>query len=329
MRDGERGMAGNPFDLMAEAERAGAREADLHAVLMARPFQLFYPSTQEEVAGYVPSLPLRDAVNVALATGRPLLLTGDPGTGKTSAAIWIAGRLGLDLIRFQVKSNSRAQDLLYTFNTIEYFQAAQVAAAARAPAPERGLFVQEGPLWAALTVVDRPALLLVDEIDKAPRDFPNDLLFEFDRMELTCSERNNTRIAVREPGLRPIVVITSNSERRLPEPFLRRCVYHHIVLTEEDLRLILDKRLERTRPYFTVDAEFRKAAEACFFKLRVTETLQKKPSVNEFWQWLVLAAGQSTARTAVQAVAAGEAPLSKLPYLSALLKLSEDIVRLP
>ena len=315
------------FDLMGAILPDGDRSA-LHRELRERPFQLFYPSTESEVAAYVADPQLRDAVNVSLATGRPLLLTGEPGTGKTSAATWVAGRLGLELIRFQVKSNSRAQDLLYTFNAIDYFRASQVAAAASGPKPDMEGFVERGPFWTALAATERPTVLLIDEIDKAPRDFPNDLLFELDRMEFVCREAGNETVKCSEPGLRPIVIITSNSERRLPEPFLRRCVYHNIVLEPTAFRMILDARLEQTKAYFTVEPSFREAAETCFFKLRTIDALQKKPSINEFWQWFAIASNSQASRDIVGRAARSEVPLSMLPHLSSLLKITEDIERI-
>jgi MoxR-like ATPase len=318
----------NGFDLMTRAEQT-ADKAALHNELRSRPFELFHPSNDDEVRGYVADESLRAAVNVSLAVGRPLLLTGEPGTGKTSAATWIAGQLGLELKRFQVKSNSRAQDLLYTFNSIEYFREAQIAAAANKEAPKKSDFIEEGVFWQALKTKDQPVVLLIDEIDKAPRDLPNDLLYEMDRMEIVCIERNREHIVPADDGLRPIVVITSNSERRLPEPFLRRCVYHNIVLDDTAINRIVDKKLELTRQYFTAAPDFRSAAVRCFFALRANDALQKKPSIGEFWEWFAHTAQcDGAVRNTVLEVAAGRAPPSRLPFLCALIKLSEDEARL-
>lgn len=318
------------FDIMAAADKAEAQpdKAELHTSLCSRQFNLYYPRGDTEVDFYVADAALRDAINVAISTGRPLLLTGEPGTGKSSAATWIAGRLGLDLLRFQVKSTTRAQDLLYDFNAIDYFRAAQIAATTHSEAPEKGQFVTEGALWKALKAVDRPAVLLIDEVDKAPRDFPNDLLFEIDNMEFRCSERGDELIGTSRPELRPIVVITSNSERRLPEPFLRRCVFHHIELDEAAFKRILDRRLAITVAFFTAPAVFREAAETCFFQLRDHPALQKKPSIGEFWQWFTLAAAEEASRKAVLDVAGKTASLDALPHLSALVKSVDDRGRL-
>ena len=320
-------MVNYVFDLVKHAEKNGGKK-DLGDLLKARPFQLFYADTKEEVANYVASEGLRDAVNVSMATGRPLLLTGEPGTGKTTAATWMSGIFGLDGARFQAKSNSRAQDLLYTFDAVAYFRESQKAASAGTPSPSKGEFVQKGPLWQAIEATsDRPQLLLIDEIDKAPRDFPNDLLYELDRMEIVCAEQEKT-VTLKDRALRPVVVITSNSERRLPEPFLRRCIYHNIVLDQKMLELIVEGRLKQTRAYFQAEPKFREAATKCFFALRANDNLQKKPSVDEFWQWLAFVGlSDADARARVIAIADG-GRYSELPSLSALVKLAEDRAQL-
>lgn len=316
------------FDLVQHAEQNGGNN-DLGGMLKARPFQLFYATVQEEVANYIASDGLRDAVNVSVATGRPLLLTGEPGTGKTTAATWMSGIFGLAFDRFQVKSNSRAQDLLYTFDAVAYFRESQMAAAGSKPSPSKGDFVQQGPLWRAIEgAADKPQLLLIDEIDKAPRDFPNDLLHELDRMEIYCAEQDK-RVALKDMALRPVIVITSNSERRLPEPFLRRCIYHNIVLDQAMLERIVDGRLKQTRNYFDAETAFRTAATRCFFALRSNDNLQKKPSVDEFWQWLAFVGSSNTAAQAKVIEIANGGRFSELPSLSALVKLSEDRAQLP
>jgi MoxR-like ATPase len=321
-------MVNYVFDLVQHAEQNGGNN-DLGGILKARPFQLFYADVKEEVANYIASEGLRDAVNVSMATGRPLLLTGEPGTGKTTAATWMSGIFGLNAARFQVKSNSRAQDLLYTFDAVAYFRESQMAAASRTPAPSKGEFVQKGPLWQAIEdAADKPQLLLIDEIDKAPRDFPNDLLHELDRMEIFCAEQGKT-VTLKDRALRPVIVITSNSERRLPEPFLRRCIYHNIVLDQKMLERIVDGRLKQTKAYFEAEATFRTAATKCFFALRDNDNLQKKPSVDEFWQWLAFVGSSNAAARAKVIEIAGGGRFSELPSLSALVKLSEDRAQLP
>lgn len=321
-------MTNYALDILGRTATEGATPDDVRKALLNRPFQLFYPPPVDDAKLYVASDALRDAANVAIATGRALLLTGGPGTGKSSAANWLAHRLGRRLLRFQVKSTSNAQDLLYQFNSIDYFRASQIEAAAgrKEPLPKAD-FVEEGPLWEALVAEDGPLIILVDEIDKAPRDFPNDLLNELDRMEITCKERNNEVIRVREAGMRPIMVITSNSERRLPEPFLRRCVYQNLEIDETTFLQMLDTRLKALPAFVDVDQSFRAAAEDCFLALKADTWLQKPPSFGEFWHWFVLVEDSAEDRKAVI-----EANTSKrytrLPHLSALIKQSDDIDRL-
>lgn len=321
-------MVNYVFDLVQHAEQNGGNN-DLGDILKARPFPLFYADDKQEVTNYIASDGLRDAVNVSMATGRPLLLTGEPGTGKTAAATWMSGIFGLTRGHFQVKSNSRAQDLLYTFDTIAYFRESQMAAAGNKPPPSKGMFIQEGPLWKAIEAADdKPQLLLIDEIDKAPRDFPNDLLHELDRMEINCIELEK-KVELKNKALRPVIVITSNSERRLPEPFLRRCIYHNIVLDQAMLERIVEGRLKQTRVYFDVEPKFRAAATKCFFDLRNNDNLQKKPSVDEFWQWLAFVGNSNAAAQTKVIEIAGGGRYSELPSLSALVKLSEDRAQLP
>ncbi len=174
---------------------------------------------------------LETAINMALAVGAPLLVTGEPGTGKTQLAFFLGDYFGIEVRPYYVKSLSTARDLEYGFDAVGYLQAAY---AAREGAPERKRveFLTEGPLWKAYEDPE-PSVLLIDEIDKAPRDFPNDLLHELDQGWFPHPFEPDRRIVAKTS---PIVVITSNVERRLPGPFLRRCVFHHIELTEELVR---------------------------------------------------------------------------------------------
>ena len=194
-------------------------------------------SFADDARCFVPDEKLVTAIQTAVAVGEPLLMTGEPGTGKTQAAYYAAYKLGLEpVIHFQVKSESTARDLLYHFDTVQYFHDAHFEKSMNndaIPHLDKYRYIEKCPLWEAFEYSDQtgqPAVLLIDEIDKAPRDFPNDLLHELDKMEFTIAElRNDPRAKVcSEKRIRPLVFITSNSERRLPEPFLRRCVYHHI-----------------------------------------------------------------------------------------------------
>ena len=193
--------------------------------------------TPGERGRYLADEDLAIAVNTALAVEQPLLVTGEAGTGKTMLAYSIAAELGLGEVRvFTVRSDHRGQELLYRIDNLQRFYDAQI----REPrAQRRDEYLELGPLGKAFQA-DETQVVLIDEVDKAPRDFPNDLLHSLDRMEILIPELE-LRIEAKH---RPIVVITSNRESQLPNPFLRRCVFHHIDFpSEQQLRDILDQRL--------------------------------------------------------------------------------------
>ncbi|MDH5564366.1 MAG: MoxR family ATPase, partial [Nitrospirota bacterium] len=215
----------------------------------AHPVELPPPSKKQQLdpAGYLMDPALADAVNVALVLSQPLLLTGEPGTGKTQLAYRVAWELGLEEpLRFDTKSGSMARDVLYRYDTLSRFHAANtnsgsqhnldyldyVALGAaivlsRKPEEVQGIlpprFQHPGP---------RRSVVLVDEIDKAPRDFPNDLLLEVDALRFRIPELNEEVEA--DSALRPVLILTSNSEQNLPDAFLRRCIYYHIPLPDRD-----------------------------------------------------------------------------------------------
>jgi MoxR-like ATPase len=231
-----------PFDIL---NQVGRHEPADSSSLLDRPFAYFNHSLAEDAHRFVPGEELTLAINTAIAVGQPLLLTGEPGTGKTQAAYYTAYKLGVEpVLHFQVKSDSNASDLLYHFDAVRYFYDASTKGRTMDAESEgertelnKSDYVEKRALWLALES-EVPRVLLIDEIDKASRDFPNDLLHELDQMQFTVAETQ--QIIPESPipkGQRPIVFITSNSERRLPEPFLRRCIYHHIKFDEELLRL--------------------------------------------------------------------------------------------
>jgi MoxR-like ATPase len=287
------------------------------SILRNRPFSKAYNSFTNDARLFVPGDDLEIAINTALAVGAPLLITGEPGTGKTQAAYYTAYKLGVEpVLHFQVKSESSAGDLLYHFDTVRYFHDASTPSNGEKTSLNKSLYLEKRPLWVSF-VSDHPRVLLIDEIDKAPRDFPNDLLHELDKMEFTVAETQE-RIGA-TPDMRPIVFITSNSERRLPEPFLRRCVYHNIRFNEALVRQAVEQRM---REYAQLSPEFIEMAVRRFLALRA-RPLRKTPSTGELLVWL-----------RVMAAAVGTYPdklsdsLAQLPFLGTLLKDQQDMQEL-
>lgn len=307
-------MGAYPFWLVNYEDRG---EVDKR-LLGQRPFIHIDNSLAADAERFVPGEQLEIAINTAIAVGEPLLITGEPGTGKTQTAYYIAHKLGIKpVIPFQVKSDSRAQDLLYYFDTVRYFHDAHFN---QGQLPAKEAYVERRALWEAMES-PYPRVLLIDEIDKAPRDFPNDLLHELDTMDFTVVQTNQRVHEDKER--RPIVVITSNSERQLPDAFLRRCVYHHIRFDEA----ILEKAVENRRDeYGSLNPELVRLAMQRFLALR-SLNLRKAPSTVEFLVWLRLLAlvTESTPRDLEKAL---NQDLSKLPYLGVLLKHSQDIEQL-
>ena len=254
-------------------------------------------------ATYITSPELRHAVNVAAAIQRPLLVRGEPGTGKTLLAEAVAEDLGLELITWDVKSTSKAVDGLYVYDTVQRLQDSRFG---DHDVSDIRQYIRLGPLGRALTSPER-VVLLIDEIDKADLDFPNDLLHELDVMEFTVVETGDVHRAAQ----RPLVVITSNAERELPDPFLRRCVFHYIEFPGAELMA------EIVRVHHPHIAE--QLLEQClerFYWLRSIKGLRKRPSTSELVDWVgaLLAAGIPRGE-----VAAG------LPFLGALIKREEDL----
>jgi len=307
-----------PFDLVKDEYLDHKHVLNDFSWINNRPIIQFSDNMEKGAKHFVPGEKLLTAINTSIAIGDPLLVTGEPGTGKTQIAYYIAYKLSLGkVLHFQVKSTSKAQDLLYIFDTIKYFQDAHIHDPEKCINKEE--YIEKGPFWRAL-ISDKPRVLLIDEIDKAPRDFPNDLLFELDQNKFKVPELGEEfqvpDTTLENSVCRPIVVITSNSERRLPEPFLRRCIFHYITFNE----LLLEKAVNaRKDEYPDLSTEFLQLAISHFIDLR-KQNLRKKPGTSEFLTWLRVMSVASNVE--IQTL---EKDLSHLPYLGTLLKDHADI----
>jgi len=224
---------------------------------------------------YVAPRELQLAVNAAVVLERPLLIKGEPGTGKTLLAQEIARAADTTLIEWHIKSTTKAQHGLYEYDAVNRLRDAQLG---DVRASAIGNYIVPGKLWEAFDA-DRRVVLLIDEIDKADIEFPNDLLRELDRMEFFVYETHTTVRA----RTRPIVVITSNNEKELPDAFLRRCFFHYIRFPDEEtLRAIVAVHFPGLKQ------DLLREALAAFFQLRETPGLRKKPSTSELLDWLKL-----------------------------------------
>lgn len=303
-----------PFTLLDPKTKPPGRRA----LLAERRIPITLGDLNASAPFFQPSGDLVTAVNVALAVGAPLLLTGEPGTGKTQVGHYLAWYFELapekGFFQLDVRSNTTWRDLLYEFDSVAYFHAAHDPVRQGQPI-ERANFVRPGPLWKALET-DGPSLLLLDEIDKAPRDFPNDLLgvLSGSRFHVPEQDRWIERRAGAPP---PFWVITSNSERRLPEPFLRRCIFHHIEFGEELVRRAV---AARRKDYDHLDDETLDAAIGRFMDLRA-KSLRKKPATAELLVWLAVLAAQG----GLEAAKLKDCALADLPALSALVKDRDDL----
>jgi MoxR-like ATPase len=253
---------------------------------------------------YLTSTGLESAVNCALALERPLLVRGEPGTGKTMLAESIAAGMGMRLIHWPVKSTTRAQDGLYIYDTV-----ARLYDSRFGDGDVRDIkhYIRLGPLGEAFSADDR-VVLLIDEIDKADLEFPNDLLHELDRMRFFVTETKEEIVARQ----RPVVIITSNAEKELPDAFLRRCVFHFIEFPDRELMA----RIVRVH-HPTLETELLERALKSFFSLRDTQGLRKKPSTSELIDWI---AALRRAGLSSKDLDAG------LPFLGVLLKREQDII---
>ncbi|MEZ4888772.1 MAG: MoxR family ATPase [Chitinophagales bacterium] len=229
--------------------------------------------------GYIASQPLTDAVNVALALGQPLLLTGEPGTGKTQLASSIAYQLGVPLLKFYTKTTSTAKDLFYRYDSLRHFHDAQLKEKNNVDTND---YIELNALGQAIiNSADMRSVVLIDEIDKAPRDFPNDVLNELENMAFRIRETGK-EYQTKEAN-RPIVLITSNSEKNLPDAFLRRCIFYHIPFPNTALlKQIVNSRVALNE---TFRNEMLDAAIEHFEDLRAKK-LRKKPATAELLSWI-------------------------------------------
>ena len=252
--------------------------------------------------GYVASEELMSSVNIAMALEKPLLVKGEPGTGKTMLAEAVAESLGMELIIWSIKSTTKAQDGLYVYDTVQRLYDSQFGA----DVSDIGKYIKLGKLGEAFQS-EKPCVLLIDEIDKADIEFPNDLLWELDKMEFYIPETKRTVKAAR----RPLVIITSNAEKELPDAFLRRCIFHYIRFPERDMM----ERIVNVH-FDGLDQKLLDHALEAFYSVRALRGIQKKPSTSELIDW-------------IQALRIGgiapERIEKTMPFAGVLLKKNEDL----
>ena len=259
-------------------------------------------------ADYIADKDLMVAVNAAIRLERPLLVKGEPGTGKTELARQVAAALGLDLIEWNVKSTTKAQQGLYEYDAVSRLRDSQLG---DARVHDIGNYIKQGKLWQAFTAQQK-CVLLIDEIDKADIEFPNDLLQELDRMEFHVYETNETIQA----AIRPIVIITSNNEKELPDAFLRRCFFHYIRFPDmETLTRIVEVH------YPGIKQTLLHAALTQFFEIRDVAGLKKKPSTSEALDWIRLLVADDVDPATLR----GDAKTALPKLHGALLKNEQDV----
>ncbi len=253
-------------------------------------------------ADYVTSEPLRNAVNLAIALGRPLLIRGEPGTGKTQLAHSIARSLGKKLITWNIKSTTKAQDGLYVYDTVQRLNDSRFGDKDISDIKQ---YIKKGKLGQAFASPEQ-VVLLIDEVDKADIEFPNDLLNELDEMSFHIPETNETVTAVH----RPITIITSNAEKELPDAFLRRCIFHYIEFPSPQLME------EIVRVHFPeVKNKLMEEAMKVFYSLRDVEEFRKKPSTSELIDWI---------KALIACDVSAENVSREIPFAGALLKKEVD-----
>ncbi|ODS92515.1 MAG: AAA family ATPase [Comamonas sp. SCN 65-56] len=258
---------------------------------------------------YVATQDLKLAVNAAVTLQRPLLVKGEPGTGKTMLAEEVAQAMNMPLLQWHIKSTTKAQQGLYEYDAVSRLRDSQLG---DERVKDIHNYIVKGVLWQAFTA-EQPVALLIDEIDKADIEFPNDLLRELDRMEFYCYE---TREMVRAKH-RPLVFITSNNEKELPDAFLRRCFFHYIKFPDAET---MQKIVAVHFP--TLKGELLNAAMKSFYDVRGLPGLKKKPSTSEFLDWLKLLLAEEIPPEALQSQ---DAKVSVPPLIGALLKNEQDV----
>ena len=252
---------------------------------------------------YVVTDELMNAVNVSIALKKPLLIKGEPGTGKTMLAQSIADALEMPLIIWSIKSTTKAQDGLYVYDTVQRLYDSQFG---EGDVKDIGQYIKLGKLGEAFTS-PKQVVLLIDEIDKADLEFPNDLLWELDKMEFYINETKETITAKH----RPIVIITSNAEKELPDAFLRRCIFHYIEFPDAE------KMEEIIRVHYgNINRKLCEEALDAFYKIRDMKQLQKKPSTSELLDWIqaLMLSGVDTNDL-----------YETMPFIGVLLKKNQDL----
>ncbi|MDR0468866.1 MAG: MoxR family ATPase [Peptococcaceae bacterium] len=257
----------------------------------------------EGAQDYIASKELKSAVNASITLGRPILIKGEPGTGKTMLAKSIADSLGLSLIVWSIKSTTKAKEGLYVYDTVQRLYDSQFG--------EEGVsdiarYIHLGKLGEAFSS-EEPAVLLIDEIDKADIEFPNDLLWELDMMSFYIPE---TRVTVTAQSV-PVVVITSNAEKELPDAFLRRCVFHYIEFPDQAM---MDEIIHVHYP--DLDERLARSAIRAFYKLRDVKGIMKKPGTGELLDWIKVLRKEDVPLDSIE---------REIPLMGVLMKKNEDI----
>ncbi len=258
---------------------------------------------------YIASRDLEVAVNAAVALQRPLLVKGEPGTGKTVLAQEVAQALGMPLIEWHIKSTTKAQQGLYEYDAVSRLRDGQLG---DARVHEIGNYILRGKLWDAFES-DGPVVLLIDEIDKADIEFPNDLLLELDRMEFFVYETGEEVKA----QVRPIVIITSNNEKELPDAFLRRCFFHYIRFPDRET---MERIVQAHFP--DIRRDLAREALNVFFQVRGVNELKKKPATSELLDWLKLLMIEDMP---AEALRTQDQKVAIPPLYGALLKNEQDV----